>query len=100
VPPLDFTGWWVYVVGPLAGAIVAGGMIGLGRGLPGNDPERAPAEGDALPVSLRSVRRLGRPQRAGTIGRSPGPAAAPADSISAWASAPSSEMRSIKAMRM
>ena len=32
-------------------------------------------------------------------GRSPGPPAAPAASISAWACAPSSEMRSIKAMR-
>ena len=38
-------------------------------------------------------------QRAGTIGRSPGAAAAPAASISACATAPSSEMRSINAMR-
>ena len=46
----DFTGWWIYIVGPLAGAIVAVGMIGLVRGLPGKDDERASAEGDALPV--------------------------------------------------
>jgi aquaporin Z len=47
---LDFTGWWIYIVGPLAGAIFAVGMIGLVRGLPGKDAERASAEGDALPV--------------------------------------------------
>jgi aquaporin Z len=46
----DLTGWWIYIVGPLAGAIVAVGMIGLVRGLPGKDDERASAEGDALPV--------------------------------------------------
>ena len=47
---LDFTGWWIYLVGPLAGAIFAVGMIGLVRGLPGKDAERASAEGAALPV--------------------------------------------------
>jgi aquaporin Z len=47
---LDFTGWWIYIVGPLAGAIFAVGMIGLVRGLPGKDQERASAEGDALPA--------------------------------------------------
>jgi aquaporin Z len=45
----DFTGWWIYIVGPLAGAIVAVGMIGLVRGLPGK-LERGAAEGDALPL--------------------------------------------------
>lgn len=47
---LDFTGWWIYIVGPLAGAILAVGVIGLVRGMPGKDAERASAEGDALPV--------------------------------------------------
>ncbi len=47
---VDFTGWWIYVVGPLVGAIVAVGIIGLLRGLPGRAEENA-AEGDALPLS-------------------------------------------------
>ena len=46
----DFTGWWIYVVGPLAGAIIAVGLIGLVRGLPGRAEEEA-AEGGALPLS-------------------------------------------------
>src|ERR1700722_4067555 len=40
-----------------------------------------------------------RAQRAGTMGRSPGPPAAPAASMTVWARAPSSEIRSINAMR-
>jgi aquaporin Z len=45
----NFTGWWVYVVGPLAGATIAVMAIGLLRGLPGR-AERGAAEGDALPL--------------------------------------------------
>jgi aquaporin Z len=45
----DFTGWWIYIVGPLAGAAIAVMMIGLVRGLPGK-LERGAAEGDALPL--------------------------------------------------
>jgi aquaporin Z len=45
----DFTGWWVYVAGPLAGATIAVMVIGLLRGLPGR-AERGAAEGDALPL--------------------------------------------------
>jgi aquaporin Z len=45
----NFTGWWVYVVGPLAGATIAVMIIGLLRGLP-NKAERGAAEGDALPL--------------------------------------------------
>ena len=52
----DFTGWWVYIVGPLIGAAIAVIIIGLVRGLP-NKEERAAAEGDALP--LRAGRRSG-----------------------------------------
>jgi aquaporin Z len=44
----DFTGWWVYVIGDLAGAAIAVIIIGLVRGLPGR-AEQAAAEGDALP---------------------------------------------------
>jgi aquaporin Z len=45
----NFTGWWVYVVGPLAGATIAVMVIGLLRGLAGR-AERGAAEGDALPL--------------------------------------------------
>jgi aquaporin Z len=47
---LDFTGWWIYIVGPIVGAAIAVAMIGLVRGLPGKDDERESAEGGALPV--------------------------------------------------
>jgi aquaporin Z len=46
----DFTGWWIYIVGPIAGAAIAVMMIGLVRGLPGK-LERGAAEGDALPLA-------------------------------------------------
>lgn len=46
---LDFAGWWVYVVGPIAGAAIAVMLIGLVRGLP-NKEEREAAEGGALPI--------------------------------------------------
>ena len=45
----NFTGWWVYVVGDVVGAIIAVGIIGLVRGLPGTG-EREAAEGGALPL--------------------------------------------------
>ena len=45
----NFTGWWVYVVGPLAGATIAVMLIGLLRGLPDKE-EREAAEGGALPL--------------------------------------------------
>jgi len=45
----NFNGWWVYVVGPVAGATIAVMLIGLVRGLPGKK-EREAAEGDALPI--------------------------------------------------
>jgi aquaporin Z len=46
---LDFTGWWIYIVGPIVGAAIAVMLIGLVRGLPGK-LERGAAEGDALPL--------------------------------------------------
>jgi len=45
---VDFTGWWVYAFAPLIGAIIAMGIIGLTRGLPGKE-EREAAQGGALP---------------------------------------------------
>ena len=44
----DYTGWWVYVIGDLAGAAIAVIIIGLVRGLPGK-ADQAAAQGDALP---------------------------------------------------
>ena len=46
---LNFTGWWIYVVGPVVGASIAVLLIGLVRGLPDKE-ERGAAEGDALPL--------------------------------------------------
>jgi aquaporin Z len=46
---LDFTGWWIYIVGPVVGAAVAVLLISLVRGLP-NKEEREAAEGGALPI--------------------------------------------------
>ena len=43
----DFTGWWVYVLGDAIGALLAVGLIGLVRGLPGKAEVEA-AEGGAL----------------------------------------------------
>jgi aquaporin Z len=45
----DFTGWWVYIAGPLAGATIAVMVIGALRGLP-DAAEREAAEGSALPL--------------------------------------------------
>ncbi len=45
----QFSGWWVYVVGDVVGAVIAVGIIGLVRGLPGAS-EREAAEGGALPL--------------------------------------------------
>lgn len=44
----DFTGWWVYVLGPLIGACIAVVLIRLVRGMPTKE-ERVAAEGGALP---------------------------------------------------
>ena len=46
----DFTGWWVYLVGPIVGALLALALIRLVRGQPGKDEIEA-AEGGALPLS-------------------------------------------------
>ena len=45
----DFTGWWIYVVGPCIGAALAVMFIALVRGLPDIEELEA-AEGGALPL--------------------------------------------------
>jgi aquaporin Z len=45
----DFTGWWIYIVGPCVGAALAVMIIGLVRGLPDKEEVEA-AEGGALPI--------------------------------------------------
>ena len=45
----DYTGWWVYLLGPPIGAVIAVGLIGLVRGPPDKE-EREAAEGGALPL--------------------------------------------------
>ncbi len=46
---LDFTGWWIYIVGPIVGAAIAVMLIGLVCGFP-DKGEREAAEGGALPL--------------------------------------------------
>src|SRR6266566_883391 len=45
----NYTGWWVYIAGPVIGAAIAVLIIGLVRGLPDKE-EREAAEGGALPI--------------------------------------------------
>jgi aquaporin Z len=45
----DYTGWWVYIAGPVIGAAIAVMIIGTVRGLPDQE-EREAAQGGALPV--------------------------------------------------
>jgi aquaporin Z len=46
----DYTGWWIYILGPVIGAAIAVMIIGAVRGLPDKE-ERDAAQGDALPVT-------------------------------------------------
>jgi len=46
----DYTGWWVYVAGPVIGAVIAVMIIGLVRGLP-DRAERQAAQGADLPMA-------------------------------------------------
>jgi aquaporin Z len=46
----DYTGWWIYVAGPMIGAAIAVAIIGAVRGLPDKDELEA-AEGGALPMT-------------------------------------------------
>ena len=46
----DYTGWWIYILGPVIGAAIAVAIIGAVRGLPDKE-ERDAAQGGALPIS-------------------------------------------------
>ncbi len=45
----DYTGWWIYILGPVVGALIAVAIIGAVRGLP-DKQEREAAQGGALPM--------------------------------------------------
>jgi aquaporin Z len=47
IAALNLTGWWVHVLGDVIGAALAVMLIGLVRGLPGQEETEA-AEGSAL----------------------------------------------------
>ena len=53
----DYTGWWVYIAGPVTGAFIAVMIIQAVRGLPDKD-EREAAQGGGLPI----LGRLSRPR--------------------------------------
>src|SRR5215831_16366021 len=46
----DYTGWWVYVAGPVLGAVIAVAVITIVRGTP-DKAEREAAQGGALPIA-------------------------------------------------
>jgi len=50
----DYTGWWIYILGPVIGATIAVAIIGAVRGLPDKE-EREAAQGGALPISGASA---------------------------------------------
>lgn len=52
----DYTGWWVYVAGPLLGAAIAVAVITAVRGMPSKD-EREAAEGGSLPIISGRARK-------------------------------------------
>ena len=56
----DFTGWWVYLAGPLLGATIAVMIITAVRGRPVTEEWEA-AEGGALPIFGRRSRAPGKP---------------------------------------
>ena len=45
----DYTGWWIYILGPVIGAAIAVAIIGAVRGLPDKEEQEA-AQGGALPI--------------------------------------------------
>jgi len=49
----DYTGWWIYILGPVLGAAIAVAIINTVRGLPDKD-EREAAQGGALPILGRA----------------------------------------------
>jgi len=45
----DYTGWWIYILGPVIGAAIAVVIITAVRGVPDKE-EREAAQGGALPI--------------------------------------------------
>jgi len=45
----DYTGWWIYILGPVIGAVIAVVIITAVRGQPDKE-EREAAQGGALPM--------------------------------------------------
>ena len=56
----DYTGWWVYIAGPVLGAVIAVIIITAVRGRPVTEEWEA-AEGGALPIFGRRPRAPGKP---------------------------------------
>jgi len=56
----DYTGWWVYIAGPVLGAIIAVMIINAVRGRPVTEEWEA-AEGGALPIFGRRPRAPSKP---------------------------------------
>ena len=52
----DYTGWWVYIAGPVIGAVIAVIIITAVRGVP-DKQEREAAQGGALPLDGASSAR-------------------------------------------
>jgi aquaporin Z len=63
----DFTSYWVYVVGPLAGALIAVGCAMVLRGRGGTSISRAAGSGVLDPGSLRARQRLARKIERGEV---------------------------------
>jgi hypothetical protein len=64
----DFTSYWVYVVGPLAGALIAVGIASVLRGRGGGDAvARAAGSGVLGEGSLAAKQRLGRTTDRGEV---------------------------------
>ena len=63
----DFASYWVYVVGPLVGALIAVGCALVLRGRGGTPISRAAASGTLDPGSLRERQRLARQIELGEV---------------------------------
>ena len=63
----DFTSYWVYVVGPIAGAMIAVGCAIVLRGSGGTSISRAAGSGVLDPGSLTARRRLARKLERGEV---------------------------------
>ena len=64
----DFSSYWVYVLGPIAGALIAVGSAYLLRGA-GGDPTSRLAGSGALDVGHRESKHLSRETDRGEPGR-------------------------------